>query len=98
MPTRYNAMIYIYDPCASKVQSVMGSIAILRRWPLHAQLLLEILDSVPLGSGRGSVLGLHLGALLAQALIHSLFGIIAASGGLVEEALGVALFEGGDHL
>ena len=98
MPTRYNAMIYIYDPCASKVQSGMGSNAILGRRSLHPQLLLEVLDSVSLGSGRGSVLGLHLGALLAQALVHPLFGIIAASGGLVEEAFGVALFEGGDHL
>lgn len=63
---------------------------------LQAQLSLLLLDLVSLRPGGGSVLGLDLCPLGPQAGADLVLGVVAAADGLVHEALGVALFEGGD--
>ena len=65
---------------------------------LQSQLALLLLDLVTLCTGGIAILGLHLGSLKLQAFVDLFFGSVAASDGLVHEALGVTFFEGGDDL
>lgn len=62
----------------------------------ESQRLLLFLDLVSLRLGLVSVLGLDLGSFLSKAQVHHVFGIVAASDGLVHEALVMTLLESGN--
>lgn len=63
-----------------------------------AQLPLLSLDLVALVPRGVPVVGLHLGPLRAQTLVDLQLDVVAAAGGLVHEALGVALLERSDDV